>query len=49
VGVEKVVILGHRKCLGDRRKSFVAHPDATPFFALSPQMSFSTATPVGIN
>jgi hypothetical protein len=35
VGVEKVdihkngVILGDRKCLGDPRKSFVGHPDAT--------------------
>jgi PIN domain nuclease of toxin-antitoxin system len=37
VGVEKVdthkngVILGDRKCLGDPRKSFVGHPDATQF------------------
>jgi hypothetical protein len=35
VGVEKVdihkngVIFGDRKCLGDPRKSFVGHPDAT--------------------
>jgi hypothetical protein len=41
VGVEKVdihkngVILGDRKCLGDQRKSFVGHPDATLFVTSS--------------
>jgi hypothetical protein len=38
VGVEKVdihkngVILRDRKCLGDPRKSFIGHPDATLFW-----------------
>jgi hypothetical protein len=41
VGVEKVdihkngVILGDRKCLGDQRKSFVGHPEATLFVTSS--------------
>ena len=46
VGVEKVdihkngVILGDRKCLGDPRKSFVGHSDATQFGTSSSRRVF---------
>jgi hypothetical protein len=51
VGVEKVdiykngVILGDRKCLGDPRKSFVGHPDATQFGTSSADEFFNSHSP----
>jgi hypothetical protein len=49
ISTKNGVILRDGKCLGDQRKSFVGHPDATLFCDLFPQVSFSTATSVPTN